>query len=265
MTRRLFVLLPPSESKESGGSRTHKEGAFDEALRDPRHDVVAALSSLLTTGASEDIEKTLRVRGALLERAISASYALAEGRARYLPAWRRYNGVVWSHLDPATLSPSLRRRILVPSGLYGVTTAHDSVCDYRLKMSVVLAPIGGLTKFWRPWLTPTLVNHCAGATVVNLLPREHSSAIKMDELHKVCGVVEVRFVSAGEGVVAGHEAKAVKGILARQLLLEGVGALESFSWRGWSTKLNGGRQMRFLRTGSQEVTVTFDGVVEPTS
>jgi cytoplasmic iron level regulating protein YaaA (DUF328/UPF0246 family) len=261
--RRLFVLLPPSESKESGGTKTYKEGVFDEVLRAPRHEVVAALSSLLTTAAPEEIEKTLRVHGALLERAINASHALVEERARFLPAWRRYNGVVWSHLDPATLTLSHRRRILVPSGFYGVTTAHDAVADYRLKMNAVLVSIGGLATFWRPWLTAALVNYCQGATLVNLLPGEHASSIKMDELRKVCNVVDVRFVSAGESVVAGHEAKAVKGILARQLLLEGLGAFESFSWRGWRTNVED-HQSQSPCAGGQEVTVTFEGNADAT-
>jgi cytoplasmic iron level regulating protein YaaA (DUF328/UPF0246 family) len=262
VTRRLFVLLPPSESKENGGTRVRKDGAFDEVLRAPRLVVVEALAALLTTGPPDDIEKTLQVHGALLERAISASRSLVEERARYLPAWRRYNGVVWSHLDPATLGLGHRRRILVPSGLYGVTTANDVVADYRLKMNVGFTPIGGLATFWRPWLTSALADYCAGATVVNLLPGEHASAIKMAALAKVCGVVEVRFVSAGENAVAGHEAKSVKGVLARQLLLEGMGVLESFSWQGWSTKFEEGRQALSLRSGGQEVTVTFEGKLD---
>ena len=256
MTRRLFVLLPPSESKEDGGSRTSRSGTFDEALLAPRREVVRALAYLLDTGTPHDVERILRVHGELLARARSATQSLVEGRPRYLPAWRRYNGVVWSHLDPTTLTVSHRRRILVPSGLYGVTTAHDAVADYRLKMNVSLTPIGGLAKFWRPRLTPVLAGFCAGATVINLLPGEHATAIKMDELSAVCHVLDVRFVSSGRDVLAGHEAKAVKGVLARQLLLEGVGAFDAFSWQGWRSD-HGHRRPRSLRTGREEVTVTF--------
>ena len=96
----------------------------------------------MESGRSIDIERALRVHGVLLERAIESSRAVAQGRARLLPAWRRYNGVVWSHLDPVTSSPAHRRRILVPSGLYGVTTAQDHIGDYRMKMNAVLAPVG---------------------------------------------------------------------------------------------------------------------------
>jgi uncharacterized protein len=262
VARRLFVLLPPSESKEGGGTRSVKQGTFDGELRAPREDVLKALASLLNDASPVDVEKTLRVHGTLLERAILASRAVLEQRARYLPAWRRYNGVVWSHLDPATLTLSHRRRILVPSGLYGVTTAQDSIADYRLKMNAVLHPLGGLAAFWRPWLTSALTHHCAGSLVVNLLPGEHATGIKMDVLSEVSRVIDVRFLALGESVVAGHEAKAVKGVLARQIVLEGVPALESFSWMGWRTRLDEDQRLRVSRPGSQVVTVVFEGAGE---
>jgi len=214
----------------------------------------------MESGRSIDIERTLRVHGDLLERAVESSRAVAQGRARLLPAWRRYNGVVWSHLDPATLRPAHRRRILVPSGLYGVTTAQDHIGDYRMKMNVVLAPLGGLATFWRPRLTPTLVKHLEGATVVNLLPKEHGTAIDFAELGKTCHVITIRFVVEGEVVVAGHEAKAVKGILARQLLSDGLGALDIFDWQGWRSD-HVARPRRTVATRGQatEVAVVFRG------
>jgi len=149
----------------------------------------------------------------------------------------------------------------VPSGLYGITTAQDVVADYRLKMNVGLDPLGGLATFWRPWLTPALVEYCEGSVVVNLLPGEHASAIKMESLADVSHVIDVRFLALGDSVVAGHEAKAVKGILARQILLEGVTALENFSWQGWRAKLEDGQRLRFLRPGRHVVTVAFEDTV----
>jgi len=234
--RRLFVLLPPSESKEDGGSRSHKPGIFDSALDVPRRDVVAALATLLGSGDSHKIETTFRVHGALLERAIEASHAIVEGRARFLPAWQRYNGVVWNHLDPHSLNFQQRRRIIVPCGLLGVTTAQDPICDYRLKMNASLSPLGGLATFWRPRITPVLLDHCDGATVVNLLPKEHAAALESGTLGARCRVITVSFISDAAAAIAGHEAKAVKGVLARHLLVEGLGSLDSFAWRGWRVR-----------------------------
>jgi hypothetical protein len=254
------VLLPPSEGKEPGGSRAVKTGTFDTELEAPRREVLAALAQLLDAGDASDIEKTLRVHGALLERAIDSSRDLIEQRTRLLPAWRRYSGVVWGHLDPATLSGAQRRRILVPSGLYGLTTAQDPIGDYRMKMNVVLSPLGGLATYWRPRATPVLVRHVAGSVVVNLLPAEHATAIDFTQLRTSCHLVTVRFVVEGEEIVAGHEAKAVKGILARQLLDQGLGALDTFDWQGWRTDADAGVSRTVApRVKAREAVIAFYG------
>ncbi len=149
--------------------------------------------------------------------------------------------MVWKHLDPATLRPSERRRLLVPSGLYGVTTGEDLVADYRLGLKVRLEPMGNLATFWRPRLTPVLDHFPRDVTVVNLLPREHEAAFDFDHLATMRDVVKVTFLSSSGAGAAGHAAKAVKGVLARQLLLDGLGVLDSFAWEGWRARHHRGQ------------------------
>jgi hypothetical protein len=260
VTRRLFVLLPPSQAKGSGGSHSTKVGTFDAALELARREVLMALGALVDSGRPKVIEKTLAVQGPLLERAIESTRALVEQRALWLPAWRRYTGVVWVHLKPATLTPSQRRRVLIPSALYGVTTAQDYVSDYRLKMNVRLMPLGGLAKFWRSWLTPVLADYLHDTLVINLLPKEHGAAIDIKALSVVCHVVNVTFVEEGEGAPVGHDAKAVKGVLARQVLTKGFGAIENFSWEGWSTQLDEDAAVSPSQpTGTSEFVVVHGG------
>jgi cytoplasmic iron level regulating protein YaaA (DUF328/UPF0246 family) len=237
--RAFSILLPPSESKRPGGSRSAGPGRFDAALGAARSEVTGALGELLRTAPPRTLEKVLNVRAALLERALGATSDLVAGRAAVLPAWQRYSGVVWAHLEAGTLSVAQRRRLLVPSGLYGMTTAQDPIGDYRLKMDVSLVPLGNLAAYWRPVLTPVLAAHLGGATVVDLLPKEHEAALDLAALATTCRVVTVRFVSADGVAAAGHGAKAVKGILARQVLLEGLDVLDSFSWEGWRSHRRG--------------------------
>jgi hypothetical protein len=40
-------------------------------------------------------------------------------------------------------------------------------------------------------------------------------------------------VSADRSRASGHDAKAVKGVLARELIVTGPSALRGFRWRGW--------------------------------
>lgn len=179
-----------------------------------------------------ELSRVLGARGPLLERALSSARAL-DGDPPLLAAWRRYQGVVWTHLEPATLPSALRRRVLVPSGLYGLVAAEDPIADYRLAMNVALAPLPSLAQYWRPSVTQLLDVHAGRSTIVSLLPSEHAASIDFAALGERRRVVHVRFVTADERRAVGHDAKAVKGVVARRLLTEGLEATGGMSWRGW--------------------------------
>lgn len=220
----LYVLLPPSEGKATGGRGRWREtsGTFGRRLGAARTDVVEAL------GRTTLSETKLGVRpGPLLERATAANAAVAGRRARALPAHARYTGVVWEHLQPHTLDADVRRRILVPSALLGLVTAEDPVPDHRLKFDVSLHDIGRLDRFWRPHLTAAIKHHVRPQdTLVELLPQEHTAAVDLDDVAKRRHLVRTTFAGT-----TGHDAKAVKGALARHLLTNGLEA--PFAWNGW--------------------------------
>lgn len=216
-TNPFFLLLPPSEGKAVGGNARLKyathSGAFGPALGDCRTDVAQALSS-----AKGGDGKLLGVKGELLERAQEANRTLVGSPA--LPAWQRYTGVVWDHLDLPSFSGSIRtaatRRIIVPSGFAGLVRADDPLPDYRLKMGARLAPFGLMSTWWRDDLTTALLTHTKKLPVVDLLPQEHRSAIDWSLVNTL---VRVDLVSRSGGIVGGHNAKAAKGLLARHLLV----------------------------------------------
>jgi hypothetical protein len=167
-----------------------------------------------------------------------------------MPAWQRYNGIVWSHLDPATLDDDMRRRVLVPSGLYGINCGSDVIADYRLTMKVNLGELGNLASFWRPTLT-RVIEGITGATFVNLLPKEHDVALtKTLELTE--RTVRVSFLRHGGAGVVGHDAKAVKGVVARKVLVHGVESIDGFRWKGWRGRIDRGNyEVRAPRESSQ--------------
>ena len=68
----------------------------------------------------------------------------------------RYTGVVWDHLDLASLTSAQQKfadtNIIVVSGLLGLVCAGDAIPDYRLKIGASLAPMGKLSTWWqRRW------------------------------------------------------------------------------------------------------------------
>lgn len=222
----MIVLLPPSEGKAEGGRRGWRpdDGAF-AGLADRRVAVAEAVVANL-----DDRRRLFGTEGPLADRAADAARAVATGTAPVLPAWRRFTGVVWDHLDPATLPPAVRRRILVPSASLGLSRGDDPVPDFRLKLSVSLPGLGRLDRWWRAPLTEAVAR--TRGPIVDLLPHEHAAALDLGALRRD-RVVRVDFVTADGRGAAGHAAKAVKGVLARAVLLDGLGALEGFQWEGW--------------------------------
>jgi cytoplasmic iron level regulating protein YaaA (DUF328/UPF0246 family) len=213
--------------------------SFADELARPRAEVLAELARVLSERDALGGARLLGVRGELLERARSATRDLVAGTAVVLPAWRRYSGVVWAGLDPGTLGAPDHRRILVPSGLYGMTTAADPVADYRLRLLVVLGRLGRLSAFWRPEVTAALARRARGRVVVDLLPAEHAHGVDLSGLHRSTRVVRARFVHADGARAVGHEAKTAKGRLARVILDGGLEAAQGFRDDGWRAALDG--------------------------
>ena len=217
-----MLLLPPSEGKAEGGNRrrapwTPEAGSFGAGLGDRR---VAVVDALLAAHGGD--EKLLGVRGEHLLRAQSANTSLIG--AATLPAWQRYTGVVWDHLDPATLAPAARKQIVVVSGLLGLVRGDDPVPDYRLKLGANLRPLGKLSTWWREALTAELERVARRRFVVDLLPQEHRAALVLD------GVDGLSLTLVDPtGKPGGHFAKAAKGELARAILTDGTSVIES--WR----------------------------------
>ncbi len=239
MARPPLLLIPPSEGKAAGGRPLGRPDSFDAALGASRAVVLSELAQVLGTGGPTQHSSVLGVRGDLLDRALSATAELVAGTARVLPAWKRYTGVVWASLDPATLSAADRARVLVPSGLYGVTTSADPVADYRLKMLVSLGRLGRLSTFWLPEVTAAIARRAQGRVVVDLLPAEHAHAVDMVALAGSTRVIRAQFISADGRRAVGHEAKSAKGRLARTVLEGGLEAVGKFRFEGWRATMEG--------------------------
>jgi len=232
------VLLPPSEGKASGGVAKYRKGTFDRSLSAAREQVLTALQPLLR-GPATQAAVALGVTGALLEQAHSDMGNIGSPFALHLPAYQRYTGVVWEHLAPESLDKETRQRLLIPSGLYGLTTANDDLVNYRLKMSVSLPGLGTLATWWRDAVTAAVIAAAASGPVVDLLPKEHAAALDFEEIARHGELRRVRFVTRHGGSPVGHHAKAVKGIFARRVLDTSWKSMSRFRWDGWSAERDG--------------------------
>ena len=210
----LVVLMPPSEGKAPGGRGLPWQlgsGRFGPVLAEARAAVVAALRS-----AEGGDSACLGVSGQHLERAQLANRSLLASPTS--PASERYTGVVFGHLSMATLPPGARRRahesLVIVSALLGAVGIDDPVPDYRLKMGAGLPGLGRLASWWRPILSDALGEAFRDHLVVDVLPLEHRSALVLPACVER---IQIRFVERS-GAVAGHAAKAAKGLFVRHLL-----------------------------------------------
>lgn len=234
-----LILIPPSEGKASGGSRTPWEKrARRTAVLDPaRREVVSALMNAMS-GDLDARTKLLGVGEAGTYEATRTNLEIHAARTR--PAIERYDGVLYGALDHATLGPTERRRlnaqVLIFSGLWGAVAPDDPIPDYKCKMGASLAPIGKLSTWWRPRLAELLDERSAGRVVWNLLPNEHDAAYVPSTATRQ--VLRVRFLDdvhrngARELVAVNHWNKLLKGSLVRHLLttqLSGPDGLERFT------------------------------------
>lgn len=218
----MAILLPPSEGKAPDGTRPGwkvSSGLFGKALSDARTQIVRSLTAI--EGGSADL---LGVSGTHLEHARAINMSLIGSPT--LPAWKRYTGVVWDHIDPASLSdPAMtraRESIVVVSGLLGLAGFDDPIPDYKLKIGAALelpthdkdVARQKLAAYWLPRVTPVLNEWLDGRTVIDLLPLEHR---RVWQPSADARVLRASFVDA-RGRTVGHDAKAAKGLFVRHLL-----------------------------------------------
>ena len=216
-SKKLFILLPPSEGKALSGTAGTKfkesSGVFGKSLDKQRGEIINALRA--ERGGSP---KLLGVSGAHLARAQAANLSIRG--AKTLQARERYTGVVWDHLDlgslPSAAQKFAAKNIIIVSGLLGVVAAGDPTPDYRLKIGAALAPMGKLSTWWRDDLSRALNQQCKGSIVIDLLPQEHSAAFVADP--KMITQYFKVDLATRSGKAGGHDAKAAKGRLARHLV-----------------------------------------------
>lgn len=197
MAGRTLILLPPSEGKAPGG-----EGPPWSA-------------GSMAVGALD------APRGLLLG---AVPPTVVDPLGPTLPAIRRYTGVLYRELDPASLRGPARRRlhrdVLVVSGLWGLVAPTDPIPAYRLKMSARVEGIGRLAPWWRPHVTAALGERVRSTSVWDLLPAEHTAAVDWSDLAPARRTT-VRFVDRSDRVVS-HWNKLLKGSLVRWLAETGA-------------------------------------------
>ncbi|MGH3693029.1 MAG: YaaA family protein [Pseudonocardiaceae bacterium] len=205
----MLVLLPPSETKASGGDGPPLRL---DALSHP--DLIPTRRKLIDelVGLAGDVPAGLAALGLSQRQGDELARNAALWTAPTCPALHRYTGVLYAALDAGSLRPVQRARLAVASALFGLLSANDLIPAYRLSAASVLPGVGSLRTVWSPVLAPLLAG--VEGLVVDLRSGGYVA------LAPVPGAVTVQVLSDdGHGGLrtVSHHNKSHKGRLARLL------------------------------------------------
>lgn len=215
----MLILLPPSEGKAmpAHGDPVDLDAlAFAEELRGPRSALLGSLERL----ASRPPKRAVKELGISPGQAGDVALNAVLRQAPAAPASAVYAGVLYDRLDLPGLPAAARRRaanrVLIASALWGFLRPKDRIPYYRFPAKARLAGVGAPSAWWRDALTATMPDR-PEELVVDMRSAAYASAWKP----KRATLLSVRaFIDqAGERKAVSHMAKAVRGDVARALLL----------------------------------------------
>jgi cytoplasmic iron level regulating protein YaaA (DUF328/UPF0246 family) len=209
----VLVLLPPSETKATGGHGAPLDFAVLAVpeLTPVRTEIAEALVKL-----ADDVPASRTALGLSPKQDDEIGRNAALWTSPTHPALERYTGVLYDALDVASMTLAQRaragRRLAVCSALFGLVAGDDPIPAYRLSAGSALPGLPSLRALWKPALSPVLA--AVPGLVVDLRSGSYAG------LAPVPGAVTVQVLSErsdGRRSVVSHFNKAHKGRLARLL------------------------------------------------
>lgn len=202
----MLILLPPSETKASGGDSPplDLDGLSFGELNPVRRELLDAL-----VGLAADVPASRATLGLSERQDDEVARNAVVWSSPTAPALSRYTGVLYDALDARSFSRFERaragQRLVVASALFGLLRPDDLVPAYRLSGGSSLPGVGTLRSVWRPALEPVLEK--LPEPVLDLRSGDYAA------LGPMPGAITVRVVTA-DGKTVSHFNKASKGRLA---------------------------------------------------
>jgi cytoplasmic iron level regulating protein YaaA (DUF328/UPF0246 family) len=215
----MLILLPPSEGKampEAGDRLDLGTLAFAEQLTARRAELLDALERL----GGQSVGRAVKALGISAGQAGEVELNAALRGAPTAPAAEVYTGVLYERLDLAGLPAAARRRarreVLIASALWGVVRPEDPIPYYRFSAKARLKRIGPPSAWWRDALAEAVPDE-PGDLIVDMRSAAYAAAWKPK--HATLLSVRAFTVQGGKRKTVSHMAKAVRGEVARALLL----------------------------------------------
>ncbi|MFH2103415.1 MAG: peroxide stress protein YaaA [Chloroflexota bacterium] len=120
-----IILIPCSGSKAPGGQSNSQPSKLADTLSP------TAFQKLMS--ARQKIEAILHE-----EQNPGLGFKDHAGDRKYLPAYQRYQGIIYARSGISRLYPAFKGRLVIVSALYGLLDGSDLISDYNLSMKDTL-------------------------------------------------------------------------------------------------------------------------------
>jgi len=215
------ILLAPSETKIPGGEKPFDLNSllFDELLP-YRNKLLHTYINILQRGDMHELSKMFGLK----KEADILAYKKDIIHEPAMKAIERYTGVAFDHLDYKTLDERAKTyidtHVIVFSNLFGVLRACDEIPEYRLKQGEAVGDIK-TEKFYNEPLSKLMDNYLEDEEILDLRAGFYDKFYKPSKSYTT-----LKFIK--DGKVVSHWAKAYRGIVLRQIAIEGIENLETF-------------------------------------
>lgn len=213
----MLVLLPPSETKSTGGA----DAPLDLAeLSMPGLTATRELLANALVELAADAEAAQAALGLGPTQADEIERNAKLWDSPTTPALQRYTGVLFDALDARSFTKAQQekalRRLGIGSALFGAVRAADPIPAYRLSGNSKLPGFGTLASVWRGELPDAIRAEADGGLVVDLRSGAYQQLGPLKD-----AVIATVLTEKPDGTrsVVSHFNKHHKGLLARALAI----------------------------------------------
>ena len=195
----MYILLPSSELKSVGGAALNP-------LQDELSSYRSILSNELQLSPATNLSKS-SINSELIHKLNKE----ISDHSKLLPAWERYQGVVYRFLNLTKNDPL--ELIHICSPYLGIAAANSNIPNYKLSFNSSVGNIGKLSNFWSKNLPHHTIFSQEGV-FLDLLTQSQRSLITYP---KGSIVYQIDFL-ANDRKLIGHLGKETKGRFLREFI-----------------------------------------------
>ena len=215
------ILLAPSETKKSGGTKPFKlDTLLFESLLPHRTKLLHTYINILQKGDMQLLSKMfgLKKESDILKYKRDIIHELT------MKAIERYTGIAFDYLRYEELNANAQQyidsHVILFSNLFGPIRASDLIPEYRLKQGEAVDDIK-VEKFYNEHSADLMENYLAEEEILDLRAGFYDKFYKPQKKYTT-----LKFIK--EGKVVSHWAKAYRGIVLREIAKADIESIEAF-------------------------------------